>query len=250
VGAEADLAADLVRSDSLRLKALGGFRFLRLEDRLNSREQFQAAQDVPGFGGNSVDLRDEFRTDNRFYGGQVGLEASARLGLLAIDFRGKVGLGSIHQAADVNGVTRVLRPDGSTFGFPVGLFALRSNIGRYQRDELAFVPEVGLNIGWQLTCHVKLYAGYSFLWVSTVARAGEQIDPVVNVTQFPIRSGNVSLVRPTRPAFEFAGTGFWAQGLDLGLELTYCFVDGRTRDSLADLVAKCPKSYDNQRRFA
>jgi hypothetical protein len=220
-GAEANLAADLVGSDQFRLKALGGFRFLRLEDRVGSREQFTAAPDVPGFGGNSVDLRDEFRTDNHFYGGQVGLETGARLGLLTIDLRGKLGLGSVHQAADVNGVTSVLRPDGSTFGFPVGLFALRSNIGHYQRDELAFVPEAGLNVGWQLTCHVKLYAGYSFLWVSTVARAGEQIDPVVNVTQFPIRSGIVPLVGPARPAFDFAGTGFWAQGLDFGLEVRY-----------------------------
>jgi hypothetical protein len=220
-GAEANLVASLICSDKFHLAALGGFRFLRLEDELKIGEQFRVAPNVPGFGGNTVGLRDEFRTVNRFYGGQVGLETGARLGLLTIDFRGKIALGQMYQGADVNGATDVLGPDGSTTIFQGGLLALRSNGGRHQRDELAFVPEVGLNVGLQLTRHWKLYAGYSFLWVNTVARAGEQIDPVVNVTQFPILSGAGSLVGPARPAFNFNGTDFWAQGLNFGLELRY-----------------------------
>jgi hypothetical protein len=220
-GAEANLTGSLIGADRFHLAVLAGFRYLRLEDDLKSDEQFQVAPDVPGFGGNSVTLQDEFRTVNRFYGGQVGLETGVRLGQLAIDCRGKIALGQMQQVAYVNGALNKLAPDGSTTIFQGGLFALPSNIGRHQRDELAFIPEVGLEVGWQLTRHVKLYAGYSFLWVSTVARAGEQIDPVVNVTQFPLRSGNGPLEGPARPAFNFAGTDFWAQGLNFGLELRY-----------------------------
>jgi hypothetical protein len=220
-GAEANLTAGLASSDQFHLTALGGFRFLKLDDELTAGEQFHVAPSVPGFGGSSVVLRDGFRTVNRFWGGQVGLEAGAQFARLTLDFRGKIALGQMHQGADVSGTTDVLRPDGSTAIFRGGLFALRSNGGPHQRDELAFVPEVGVNVGWQLTGHVKLYAGYSFLWVSAVARAGEQIDPVVNVTQFPIRSGPAPLVGPARPAFPFNGTDFWAQGLNFGLELRY-----------------------------
>jgi hypothetical protein len=221
-GAEANLTTSLISSDTFHLAALGGFRFLRLDDEATSREQFRVAPTVPGFGGNAVDLRDEFRTVNRYYGGQVGLEAGMQLGRLTIDCRGKLALGQMQQVADLNGVATKLAPDGSMTTLPVGgLFALRSNIGRHQRDEVALIPEVGLNVGWQLTSQMKLYAGYSFLWVSTVARAGEQIDPVVNVTQFPIRSGNGPLVGTARPAFNFDGADFWAQGLNLGLELRY-----------------------------
>ena len=115
----------------------------------------------------------------------------------------------------------VLNPDGSMTFFRGGLYALRSNIGRRQRDELAFVPEVGLNVGVQLTRHLKLFVGYSFLWISTVARAGEQIDPVINVSQFPIRSGDGPLVGRARPAPKLHGTDFWAQGLNFGMELSY-----------------------------
>lgn len=213
-GAEANLSADLARSDTFHLAALGGFRFLTLEDELEIGERFR-------FAGNTVGLRDDFRTVNRFYGGQLGLEAGVRLGLVTIDFRVKLGLGQMQQVAHVNGVTNSLGPDGSTTIFQGGLLALRSNIGRHQRDELAFVPEVGLNVGLQVTRRVKLYAGYSFLWVNTVARAGEQIDPVVNETQFPILSGNGPLVGPARPSFHFDGADFWAQGLNFGLEIRY-----------------------------
>ena len=115
----------------------------------------------------------------------------------------------------------MLKPDGSTTVFEGGLLALRSNIGHHQRDELTFIPELGVNVGLQLTRYLNVYAGYTFLWVSDVGRAGEQMDPVVNVTQFPILSGNGPLVGPARPAFHFAGTDFWAQGMNFGLQLRF-----------------------------
>jgi hypothetical protein len=140
---------------------------------------------------------------------------------VTIDFLGKIAMGDMHQALNINGATNLLRPNGSTTVLKGGLLALRSNIGSHERDELAFVPEVGVNIGLHLTRCLKARVGYSFLWVSRVARAGEQIDPVVNVTQFPILSGNGPLVGPDRPTLKFAETDFWAHGLNFGLEVKY-----------------------------
>jgi hypothetical protein len=141
----------LVSSERFRLTVLGGFRFLRLEDEVQSGEQFQVAPGVPGFGGSNVTLRDEFRTVNDFYGGQVGAEAGVHFGPLMIDFRCKIAPGQMQQVADVNGATDVLNPDGSMTFFRGGLYALRSNIGRHQREELAFIRQGGLNVGVQLT---------------------------------------------------------------------------------------------------
>jgi Putative beta barrel porin-7 (BBP7) len=151
MGVEANMRAGLVSSDRFRLTVLGGFRFLRLEDEVQSGEQFQVAPGVPGFGGSNVTLRDEFRTVNDFYGGQVGAEAGVHFGPLMIDFRCKIASGQMQQVADVNGATDVLNPDGSMTFFRGGLYALRSNIGRHQREELAFIRQGGLNVGVQLT---------------------------------------------------------------------------------------------------
>ena len=203
-GGEANVTACLIPSARFQLTALGGFRFLSLDDDRTIHEQFKVANDVPGFGGNRLTLQDEFCTDNRFYGGQLGLKASVQHNVVTIDFLGKIALGGIQQAININGATNVFKPDGSTTHFKGGLLALRSNIGSHERDEFAFVPELGVNIGLRLTRRLKACVGYSFLWVSSVVRAGEQIDPVVNVTQFPILSGNGPLVGPARPAFKFA----------------------------------------------
>lgn len=220
-GAEANMSARLLSSGRFHLTALGGFRFLNLDDDLTIDEQFNVARSVPGFGGNSVTLHDEFCSNNLFYGGQLGLKASLQQRAVTIDFLGKMALGEMQQVVDINGATNVLRPNGSTTVFKGGLLALRSNIGTHEANQLAFVPEAGVNIGLRLTRRLKVCAGYSFLWVSRVARAGEQIDPVVNVTQFPILSGNGPLVGPARPAVKFTETDFWAHGLNFGFELTY-----------------------------
>jgi len=140
---------------------------------------------------------------------------------VTFDFLAEIVMGEMQQNINISGATNVLRPNGSTTVFKGGLLALRSNIGSHDRDELAFVPEIGFKTGLQLTRRLKACIGYSFLWVSTVARAGEQIDPVVNITQFPILSGNGPLVGRARPALKFAETDFWAHGLNVGLELTY-----------------------------
>jgi len=220
-GAEANMSAHLVSYEGFRLTALGGFRFLSLDDDLTIDEQFKVAKTVPGFGGKRVTLQDEFCADNHFYGGQLGLKASLQRKVITLDFLGKIAMGEMHQVVDINGVTNVFSPNGPTTVFKGGLLALQSNIGNHERDELAFVPELGVNVGVQLTRRLKARVGYSFLWVNSVARAGEQIDPVVNVTQFPILSGNGPLVGPARPGLKFAETDFWAHGLNFGFELTY-----------------------------
>jgi hypothetical protein len=220
-GTEANLTASLSDSNRFRLMALAGFRYLRLDDEVISGERFQVSPTVPGFGGSRVSIQDQFRAVNEFYGGQAGVETGARFGRLAIDVHSKFALGQMRQAVDVAGVTNSLSPTGVTTIFPGGLYALRTNGGRHHRNELAFIPEVGLNVGVQVTPWLKVFGGYSLLWVNTVALAGDQIDPVINATQFPIRSGNRLVVGRARPAFPFDESDFWAQGVSLGVELRY-----------------------------
>ena len=97
-GVEANLRAGLISSNRFRLAVLGGFRFLRLKDEVQSGEQFQVASDVPGFGGSGVTSQDEFRTINDFYGGQIGAAAGAQFGPVMIDLRCKIALGKCNRS--------------------------------------------------------------------------------------------------------------------------------------------------------
>ena len=85
------------------------------------------------------------------------------------------------------------------------------------------VPEIGLTAGWRLTPSLSLVAGYTFLYMNTIARPGNQIDRTINPTGIPSFSGEppASLAGPARPAFTFNGSDFWAQGLNVGLTFSF-----------------------------
>ena len=50
------------------------------------------------------------------------------------------------------------------------------------------VPEVGINLGFQLTNNLKIYGGYSFLYWTNIVRPGDQIDTTVNPNLVPTSS--------------------------------------------------------------
>jgi len=99
---------------------------------------------------------------------------------------------------------------------------------------ISVVPELGINIGYQITDHLRAYVGYNVIYWSDVVRPGDQIDRVINTTQLPnptlVVNGvivppqpNTPLLNPAlrRPAFSFNGSDFWAQGVNFGLEFKY-----------------------------
>jgi Putative beta barrel porin-7 (BBP7) len=102
-----------------------------------------------------------------------------------------------------------------------GLLALSSNIGRYNHDSFAVVPEAGFSVGYPVTRSVRVYAGYRFLYLSEAVRPGDQIDRVVNPTLLPTTQPTTGLIGPARPNFVFKETDFWAQGIHCGLEFRY-----------------------------
>jgi hypothetical protein len=63
--------------------------------------------------------------------------------------------------------------------------------------------------------------GYTFLYLSRVARPGDQIDPALNPNRVPIDNGFGTPGGPDRPTLDFKSTGFWAQGVNIGVELGF-----------------------------
>jgi hypothetical protein len=194
-----------------------GFRSLGLNESVQVTENLTSLlTSAPG----SITVFDKFKADNTFYGGQVGLETELRWKRWFLDLNTRLAMGDVHEVVQISGATTIADSTGvhTSSG---GLLAQGTNIGNYSRDRFALVPELGLNVGYQLTDCVRLFVGYNLLYVSNVARPGEQIDRAVNPTQIPRFGGTGSLVGPAVPAFTFHGTDFYAQGLNLGLEFRW-----------------------------
>jgi hypothetical protein len=214
-GYEANAMTSLMDDSTWRLNLFGGFRAVGLDETL----QIAQAQSITGFG--TLLAADRFRTENRFWGGQVGVQVGASLGAWSFDFKGKLGLGTTHQTVDISGASLFNRGLGVQF-YPGGVLAQRTNSGRFSHNVFGVIPEVGLTVGYQVNDYVRVFAGYNFLYWNNVVRPGTQIDRVININQLPpglvrhVAFGNVP-----RPQFEFRSQDFWAHGANVGVEFRY-----------------------------
>jgi hypothetical protein len=220
-GAEIDLRCNLCCDCFSRLDFLVGPRYLQLDERLNIHESLLGLAGAGQFAGSHIDVNDRFETRNMFFGGQAGLNYRLTNGPWSLDLMGKVALGDTEQVVNIHGSQRIVSPSGAVSTFNGGLLALPSNSGQFTRNRFAVVPEVGANLGWQATDWCRLVVGYNFLYWSSVARPGDQIDRVLNEGQIPNAPPPDHPSSLARPAAVVRGTDFWAQGVSFGVEFRY-----------------------------
>ena len=63
-----------------------------------------------------------------------------------------------------------------------GMLAQTSNIGQYNRNVFAVIPEVGLNLRVQLTPNLAGRVGHAFIFLRNAVRPGAQGDPAFDCT--------------------------------------------------------------------
>jgi hypothetical protein len=213
-GAGVDLRANVCCDCCYRVDLLGGYRCLHLHEGVAlSETEIGTGPNSPVPVGTRIDLTDSFGTRNDFNGGELGAEAELRDGRCFVDLLGKVAVGATDETAGIAGISS----SNSRPTLTGGLLALPTNIGHFSTCRFAVVPEGELRVGYRLTDNVRVSLGYTFIYWSRVARPGNQIDLAVNPTQLPPGT----LVGQPRPAFSFHESDFWAQGIDLGVEVRF-----------------------------
>lgn len=222
LGAELNAATPLRAMGPVSVDVLGGFRYLRLRDTYTF---VTSSPNVPPRPADVFETTDELGASNDFYGAQIGARARFDRGPWFASGVLKVALGAVVQTVDVKG--SVTTNDFSGFGplqtFAGGYFALPTNIGEHRRSVFAVVPEVGLTAGYRLTSWASVFLGYTFLYVSDVARAPQQVNRTINPTQGLAYGGTppLTLQGAAEPSFKFKSTGFWAHGLSAGLAVRF-----------------------------
>ncbi|MGF1579634.1 MAG: BBP7 family outer membrane beta-barrel protein [Gemmataceae bacterium] len=203
---------------------VGGLRYLRLVDELRISELSQNISILP-LPTNRADVIarfDDFLTDNDFIGAQIGVGLDYAFRRMWIQLYGKFALGVTQQSLTIAGGTQASNIGGTTFNpVEVGFLAQSTNIGQRSRGEFSFVPEVGFTIGYQLTSHLKLSAGYTAIFWNSVARPGQQVDRMVNTSQAATLGTAGALQGPAFPKATFREADFWTRGAHFSLELRY-----------------------------
>lgn len=199
-----------------RLDVIGGYRFYRLDDSILIRERLMSIADSgPVAFGTLYDIYDSFRTRNEFQGGDIGLVGTVFRGKWSLETTVKVGIGNNHSVTTIDGATTTTVPGQQPNTLEGGLLALDSNIGTYRHDDFVVIPQVGFQLGYQWTCHLRTFVGYDFMYWANVMRAGDQIDLRVDTAQLPPGSPG------DYPEFLNRDTAFWAQGISGGVEVRW-----------------------------
>lgn len=223
-----------------RTDVLFGIRHAQLEERLRVTEDLEiialtqdqidagfepirftdSGEEIPV--GTTFDLYDDFTTSNEFVGVDFGYLWEWEYQRWSLELLSKLAVGNTRQRVNINGQTVAQAPTDPTPPDPVpgGLLAQRTNIGRYERDELSVLPEINATLGFHLTNNLRLTVGYTFIYWSRVVRPGDQIDQVVNTANVPrgLAGALPAVTQPLLPAFTFRDTDFWAHGLNAGAE--------------------------------
>jgi Putative beta barrel porin-7 (BBP7) len=206
-----------------RVDVLAGFQYLNLEEELSITETptFAATAPFPGLAGLAFVANDTFKTRNQFYGALVGFDATLYSGACYVELLGSVAVGTNRQTLEISGFQRATSPTGAVTVFNGGLLALPgANIGRSAGNECSVVPQIGINVGYQVTPNCSVFAGYSCIYWTNVIRPGHEIDPVLDINRIP-NFGAAPAASQLRPAMLFSQTDFWAQGVNVGIRFSW-----------------------------
>lgn len=217
-GAEFNMVKEIPSRNCSSFKILAGFRYWNFDDNLtfSVNSPLVAMPTVYRY-------QDKFRTQNNFYGGQLGAYFKRDFSSFFFDAKGKVALGAMCQKSTIAGRFQTNEFTGSVQTFSGGFFALPTNIGRHKKTRFSAIPEVNLNVGYHVTNNFCILLGYSALYASKVLRATKQMSSHLNPTQ----SANIEfipnpiLVGEASPKARLRSTGLWAQGLNAGLVFTF-----------------------------
>jgi len=212
-GGEMLLRQNLLCGCNYRVDLLGGYRFLHLNEGLDIAEsEINTDPNAPIPVGFRIDLTDSYHTRNSFNGGQLGIDGEYRFGQFYVDTLAKLALGDNGTLVTLGGSTRI---DPFTTAVPGGFLVSPAQVGQFRRNSFAVVPEGGLRVGWQVTDYVRVFAGYTFLYWTNVARPGDQASLAVSLLRLPPGAAG-----PPQP-LNIKTSDYWAQGLTVGVECRY-----------------------------
>lgn len=218
-GFDAAVRGNMCCAPCWRLDALLGYRHLRIEDGLTVTDVRTAGPLGPAPVGTTFAISDRFETSNTFNGVQAGVAGEWRFApRWFVNGSAKASFGWVDQVVDVGGLTVRSSPGLNPALFSGGLLALSSNIGRTSTTDAIIVPELNVNLGYDVNSIIRLRAGYSFLYLNSVARPGAVIDTTINPNLIPPAAGATAPARPTVLADR---DDFFLHGVNAGVELRY-----------------------------
>jgi Putative beta barrel porin-7 (BBP7) len=232
---EGNFLHPFIEAEGLRVEGMVGFRYFYLSETLGVQEQTGLTANFTGVtplalnGINNVvfpnvlTYQDQFKTRNKFYGGQVGFRSSWDLDRWFVKVQAELAAGVTDESIGISGAVQQLSaPGGSVVAQGSGgILAQASNSTGGSHTHFAVLPSAEVQVGYELMPNKYIQVGYTFMYLSNVVRPGSQIDRNVNTSQGSGLADFMRFTNSNSPGVPFSTSEFWAHGLEVGLKLTY-----------------------------
>jgi hypothetical protein len=216
-GVQGLVRSKLLYWDFSGIDVFTGFRGLGFHEDLENIEQirltFVPPPNVPNFANTTFD---RVETSNRFWGAVLGLTYHLDYGPVFLMAQAQLDLGGVKQEVEITSVS--VGPDGRILGG--GLLAALDQNGRLSRRRLAFIPEVGIKAGVNLSSCARLYVGYDVLALESIVRPGS-LFALTSTTTTILVNGSPTTVTVQQPSVRFQDSNILIQGLSFGFEMRF-----------------------------
>lgn len=186
-GIEWNARALLHNGRRFRVDGIGGLRYLDYDELFGSRLTFL----------NGAIVDEKFKTENAFFGPQIGTETWYRL-FEYLSLRGLLKFGFMSNFHDIN----VRGPVPGN-----GVFTSAGNLQGADGTDYATIIEMGLGIVAHLTPNIQLSGGFDAIYISDAYRAMDQLD-LANV------NARTTTLNPTSESV-------WLKGFNASLRINY-----------------------------
>lgn len=228
-GAEANPFFRLVQGNTVNFDLITGFRYFAANERFDAFDaRTVQAGGVTAFNGIGVGngasllVQDRISARNQFYGANIGGRIGYSSGPWFIDATAKVAIGGVHQIVTLDGTTTLVSGGGlvGPATTPGGFLTNVANGGRTSENRFAVLPEANIQLGYQLTSWANVFAGYQVLYLSNMARAGDQVDRNINPNRLPtVNTFNTRGLMSTAATTDSGD--LFLHGFNFGFTLTY-----------------------------
>lgn len=223
-GAELNILTTLPCTCDWNVGFLAGFRYWNFDENLS----FATDTLYLDISTSEFLTKDKFDVENNFYGGQVGIGLGYTYDNFFANVQGKVALGAncgtvnIHGKTESNDFNTVVGV-GPLQTYVGGMYALSTNIGNHKKTVFSVIPEVNVNIGYNIWDSLRVQLGYNFLYVNKMFWSTQQLSSLINPTQSVAieDTAPVTLVGVAQPVALNKTDSLWVQGLSVGLSFDF-----------------------------
>jgi hypothetical protein len=200
-----------------RVDFLFGYRWAELKDHLGIRANIINTT----LANSTIDTGDTFDSRSTFAGVQFGMGAKHDLTpWWWVEFTGKTAVGMTRSVVDTLGASATwpaASPETITFKNG-GLLVQPSNAGSFDDNNFGILSELALTVHRRFARSCDVSLGYTFMCLTGVERAGDQVDTAVDTSQNQnVPNGTVG----NAPTIPHERSDYWAQGFRLGFDYAF-----------------------------